>query len=125
MTTHMTAAVDPQESIVDLTSRIRALGMWWELDGDDVCLDGNTEALSEALLAELRARKPAIAAYLREQLAALAQLEGRLERGWALCEAETDLPRRNRYDGYWIALLHDYEACADTVAALFGEAAMR
>ncbi len=43
----------------------------------------------------------------------IAELEQRLETGWQMCEAETNLNQRFRLEDYWITLLKEYEQLVD------------
>lgn len=40
-------------------------------------------------------------------------LVARLDRGWGLCECESDPERRRGLEEFWISLLHEYEQACD------------
>ena len=40
-------------------------------------------------------------------------LIARLDRGWDLCECESDLERRWALETFWISVLHEYEQACD------------
>ncbi len=43
----------------------------------------------------------------------IANLVDRLDRGWDLCDRESDQQRLNELERFWIALLHEYEYACD------------
>ncbi len=43
----------------------------------------------------------------------IAMLIRRLERGWTICAAATDLNERDRLEGHWLSLLREYEKAVD------------
>lgn len=94
----MTASLLRRLTTAGVTARLYADGT--------ISLSGRQPA--PALLEEVRANRDELASHLR----ALGEMEDRLDRGWMMCEAETDPERQRRLDDHWIALLHQYEKTA-------------
>ncbi len=54
----------------------------------------------------------------------IADLVARLDRGWDLCERESDQQRLNELETFWISLLHEYERACDAERCVAEERAV-